>query len=48
MRRASPARPAPRVCNAGATAVEFALILPVLLLFIFGSIEMAINLFIGS
>ena len=35
-------------CTAGATAVEFALILPVLLLFIIGSIEMAINLFIGS
>ncbi len=32
----------------GATAVEFALILPVLLLFILGSIEMAIVLFIGS
>ena len=35
-------------CTVGATAVEFALILPVLLLFIVGSIEMAINLFIGS
>ena len=35
-------------CTGGATAVEFALILPVLLLFIIGSIEMAINLFIGS
>ena len=33
---------------AGSTAVEFALILPVLLLFVIGSIEMAINLFIGS
>jgi hypothetical protein len=35
-------------CTAGSTAVEFALILPLLLLFIIGSIEMAINLFIGS
>jgi hypothetical protein len=35
-------------CTAGSTAVEFAVILPVLLLFIVGSIEMAINLFIGS
>lgn len=32
----------------GATAVEFALLLPLLLLFIIGSIEMAIVLFIGS
>lgn len=35
-------------CTAGSTAVEFAVILPLLLLFIIGSIEMAINLFIGS
>ena len=35
-------------CTQGATAVEFAIILPLLLLFIVGSIEMAINLFIGS
>ncbi len=35
-------------CTAGATAVEFSLILPLLLLFIVGSVEMAINLFIGS
>ena len=35
-------------CERGATAVEFALILPVLLLFIVGSIESAIVLFIGS
>lgn len=35
-------------CTAGSPAVEFALILPLLLLFILGSIEMAINLFIGS
>ena len=35
-------------CTAGATAVEFALILSVLLLFIVGSVEMAINIFIGS
>jgi hypothetical protein len=34
--------------TAGSTAVEFAIILPVLLLFIVGSIEMAIVLFIGS
>lgn len=34
--------------EAGATAVEFALILPVLLLFAFGSIESAIVLFIRS
>ncbi len=41
-------RPALGACTAGATAVEFAVILPVLLVFIVGSIEMAINLFIGS
>jgi hypothetical protein len=41
-------RPAVATCTAGSTAVEFAVILPVLLLFIIGSIEMAINLFIGS
>jgi hypothetical protein len=35
-------------CQTGSTAVEFAVILPLLLLFIIGSIEMAINLFIGS
>ncbi len=35
-------------CTRGATAVEFAIILPLLLLFICGSVEMAINLFIGS
>jgi hypothetical protein len=35
-------------CRAGATAVEFALILPALLLFVVGSIETAIVLFIGS
>ena len=35
-------------CSRGATAVEFALILPALLLFIVGSIEAAIILFIGS
>jgi hypothetical protein len=35
-------------CTAGATAVEFAVILPLLLLFIIGSIESAIILFIGS
>lgn len=35
-------------CTAGSPAVEFAIILPLLLLFILGSIEMAINLFIGS
>lgn len=34
--------------QAGATAVEFAVILPLLLLFIVGSMEMAIVLFIGS
>jgi hypothetical protein len=37
-----------RRCRAGSSAVEFAIILPVLLLFIVGSIEMAIVLFIGS
>jgi Flp pilus assembly pilin Flp len=35
-------------CEAGSTAVEFSLILPLLLLFIVGTVEMAINLFIGS
>jgi hypothetical protein len=35
-------------CDRGATAVEFALILPALLLFIVGSIEAAIILFVGS
>jgi hypothetical protein len=35
-------------CTAGATAVEFAIILPLLLLFIVGGIETAIILFIGS
>jgi Flp pilus assembly protein TadG len=35
-------------CDRGATALEFALILPALLLFIVGSIETAIILFIGS
>jgi hypothetical protein len=35
-------------CDRGATALEFALILPALLLFIVGSIEAAIILFIGS
>jgi hypothetical protein len=44
-----PLRPAAlAACTSGATAVEFAVILPLLLLFILGSIEMAINLFIGS
>ena len=33
-----------RRCRAGSSAVEFAIILPVLLLFIVGSIEMAIVL----
>jgi hypothetical protein len=37
-----------RRCNEGSTAVEFSLLLPLLLLFIVGSIEMAIVLFIGS
>jgi hypothetical protein len=37
-----------RSCDRGATAIEFALILPALLLFIVGSIEAAIILFIGS
>ncbi len=35
-------------CTRAATAVEFALILPLLLLFIVGTIETAIVLFIGS
>lgn len=35
-------------CTRGATAVEFALVLPVLLLFLVGSVESAIVLFIGS
>jgi Flp pilus assembly protein TadG len=35
-------------CDRGATALEFSLILPALLLFIVGSIEAAIILFIGS
>jgi hypothetical protein len=34
--------------ESGSTAVEFSLILPLLLLFVIGSIEMALNLFIGS
>lgn len=37
-----------RTCEAGATAVEFALILPVLLLFVLGTVESAIVLFIRS
>ena len=35
-------------CDRGATALEFSLILPALLLFVVGSIEAAIILFIGS
>ena len=35
-------------CTSGATAVEFAIILPLLLLFIVGGIELAVILFIGS
>jgi hypothetical protein len=35
-------------CRRGATAVEFAVILPAMLLFIVGGIEMAVVLFIGS
>lgn len=37
-----------RAEDGGATAVEFALILPVLLLFVVGSIESAITLFLGA
>lgn len=37
-----------RRCEAGATVVEFAIILPLLLLFVLGSIEAAVVLFIRS
>jgi hypothetical protein len=37
-----------RRCDRGAAAVEFAVLLPLILLFIVGSIETAIVLFIGS
>jgi hypothetical protein len=37
-----------RRCDHGSTAVEFAVLLPLILLFIVGSIETAIVLFIGS